>query len=86
MRYLCIRRSRPLYYRFREYPLYEGKLNLSQPISASSGSRATVFTIMGVTSEGVEEVASMSRLNFLLYYFREMVWAWYGRDKVMAAR
>ena len=36
---------------FREYLVHHVKLNLRHPISDSSGSRASVFTIDGVTSE-----------------------------------
>ena len=43
--------------------MHLGKLNLCQTISASSRSRASVFAILGVTSEELEEVACLSRLT-----------------------
>ena len=36
----------------------QGKLNCHHPISASSGSTASVFTISEVVSEGTEDVVS----------------------------
>ena len=54
--------------------MHQGKLNICQPIYASSGSRVSFFTIEGVTSEGLEEVYYMSCLTSLMYSSREMGW------------
>ena len=45
----------------------QGKLNLLHPISASSGSRASIFTIDGVISERPEDVVSWRRLTLVMY-------------------
>ena len=41
--------------------MHQGKLNLIHPISDSSGSSASVFTIDGVMYEGPEGVVSQRR-------------------------
>ena len=48
-----------------DYPVHQGKLNLHHPISASSGSRASVFTMVGFMSEGPEEVYYLRCLTSL---------------------
>ena len=63
------------------YPVHHGKLNLRQPVSTSSVSRASVFTIVGVTSEGPEEVGSLKCLTSLMYSAMEMGWSWSGRER-----
>ena len=50
--------------------MHQGKLNIHHTISVSSGFRASVFVVAGVKYEGPEGVASLSSLNFLIYYFR----------------
>ena len=42
---------------FGGYPVQHVKINLRQPISDSYGIRASVFTIVGVTSEVPQEVS-----------------------------
>ena len=54
--------------------MHHGKLNLHQPISASSVSRTAVFTIAGVTSKGTEEVDYIIHPTSLVYSSRGMVW------------
>ena len=51
-----MRSYRPLRYLLGEYTVHQGKLNLLQPISLSSVSRASVFTMTGVTMEGPDDV------------------------------
>ena len=63
--------------------MHQGKLNLRQSIYDSSGSRASVFAILRITSEGPEDVASISRLTSLIYSYREMGWSLYGRERAM---
>ena len=45
----------------------QGRLNLLHPISASSGSSASIFTISGGMSEGMVEVVSQRRLTLVMY-------------------
>ena len=47
--------------------MHPGKLNRLHPISDSSGSSSSVFTISGVTSEGAEDVVSWRRLTLEIY-------------------
>ena len=61
-----------LLYRLGEYPVHQGELNLLHPISDSSGSSASVFTISGVMYEGPEGVVSWSRSNSVIYCPNEM--------------
>ena len=65
--------------------MHQGKLNLCQLISDSSGSRASIFTITGVKYEGAEDVSYLSRLTFLMYYSGELGWEFSGRERVMVA-
>ena len=52
--------------------VHHGKLNLRQPVLASSGSRTSVLTISGVTSEGPYKVPSIRRLIHMVYYSIEI--------------
>ena len=54
--------------------MHHGKLNLCQTIYASSGSRASVFAIAGLTSEATEEVDSLRIPTSLMYYSWEIGW------------
>ena len=47
--------------------MYQVKLNLLRPISDSSGSSASIFTISVVVYEGPEDVVSQSRLTLVMY-------------------
>ena len=47
--------------------MQKGKLNLLHTISTSSGSRASVFNISGVISEGIKEVVSWRRFPLVMY-------------------
>ena len=60
-------------------------MNLRQPISASSDSKASFFTIVGVKHEGIEEVASLSCTASLMCSYRYMGYDWYVTDQVMVA-
>ena len=60
--------------------MHQRKLNIYQTISISSVYRASIFTIMGVTYEGMEEVASLSHLKLLIYFSKDMGWAWSSRE------
>ena len=42
------------------------------PISASSGSRYSTFTSFSVISDGTDEFAPFSLLNYLMYYYNDM--------------
>ena len=59
------------------------KLNLLHPISTSSGSIASVFTIDGVMYEGPEEVVSWRRLTSVIYFSIGRGSYLSGRDPVM---
>ena len=61
------------------------KLNLLQPISDSSGSSASVFTISGVMYEGPEGVSNQRRSNSVIYCTHEMCSALLGIQPVMEA-
>ena len=50
---LCISNYIPLWYLFGDYPVQNGKLNICQPISFNSGSKAYVLTMAGVTFDGL---------------------------------
>ena len=65
--------------------MHQVKLNICQPISSSSGSIASVFTIVGVTSEGHNKVDSLRRPKYLMYSSRYVGWAWSGREVVIEA-
>ena len=65
--------------------MHHGNLNLRQPISASSGPRASVFTIAGVTFEVPEEVDSLRPPTSLVYYSRVIGWELSGRERVIEA-
>ena len=52
--------------------MHQGKLNLLRPISDSSGSSASFFTIAVVTSEGPEDVVSQMRLALVIYFSNKM--------------
>ena len=73
---LCIIISRPLRCSFGEYSVHHGKLNLRQLISDSSGSRAYIFIISGVTPKGPEEVYFYRRLTYLMFSSKGVGWAW----------
>ena len=47
--------------------MHHGKLNMRQPISASSGSRTSVLTISGVTSEVPDEIPFLRRITSVVY-------------------
>ena len=55
--------------------MHHRKLNLRQPISSSSGSRASVFIIGGVICEGPEEVSCLISPTSLIYSSKEIFWA-----------
>ena len=52
----------------------QGNLKLRHPISDISEDRSSVFTMVGVMSEGAEEVASLNFLTSSMYSFRDMGW------------
>ena len=61
------------------------KLNLLHPISDSSGSSASVFTISGVMYEGLEGVSNRRRSNSVIYCPHEICLALLGIQPVMEA-
>ena len=61
------------------------KLNLLQPISDSSGSSASIFTISGVIYEGPEGVFYRMRSNSVIYCPHEMCSDLLGIEPVMEA-
>ena len=63
--------------------MHQEKLNLCQPISASYESRASVFTIVGMVSEGTEEVDYLIHLISLMYYYRKVGGVGSSREKVI---
>ena len=65
--------------------MHQGKLNLLYPISDVSGSRASIFTIAGVMSEGASGFVSQRRLNSVIYFPNEMGSALLGIEPVMEA-
>ena len=81
--YLCIRRSSTFLYLLGEYPVHQGKLNLLHPISASSGSIVSDFTIAGGISEGPEEVVSQRRLTLVMYCSSERGSDFFARNPVI---
>ena len=82
---LCVKRSITHQYLLGEYSTKQGNLNLRHPIYVSYVSRDYIFTMAGVTSEGLEEVSSIIRLISLVYYSREIIWALSGSERVMEA-
>ena len=63
--------------------MHQGKLNLRNTIYASSVSRASVFTISVVMSEGPEGVVSRRRLTSVMYFSNERGLDLSGRDPVI---
>ena len=62
--------------------MHHGKLNLCQPISASSGSRTFVLTIAGGTSEVHDYIPYISRITSMVYSSRVICCACSGSDHV----
>ena len=65
--------------------MQQGKLSLLHPISDSSGSSASVFTIAGVMSEGPDGDVSRRWLNSVIYCPNEMGSVLLGIDPVTEA-
>ena len=77
-----MRRSSPLWYLLGGYPVHQGNLNLGLLISLSSGSRTSVFTMVGVTKKDPEELDSLVLRISLMYSSRLVGEAFSGKAPV----
>ena len=63
--------------------MHQVNINLLHPISAISGSSASIFTISEVMYEGPEEIVSRRRLTLVIYLSKYMGLDLLGREPLI---